>query len=86
VLSESEWQQMASWMVAQCGLGFHPDTDMSEYVDAGSGNSLFDPAFAADVLQPLLNQARSNIAEDRLYEIAFTMMQRLYTELGASYR
>ena len=85
VTTESDWRQMCEWMLTHCGLGFHPDTDMREYVGP-DGQAWFDRQFAAGVLQPLLDQARLAIPEDRLYEIAFAMMKEQYPEIGADYR
>lgn len=85
ITTESEWRQMCQWMLMHCGLGFHPDTDMSEYVRP-DGQPLFAPEFAARVLQPLLEQARTVIPEDQLYEIPLSMMQEQYPEIGPDYR
>lgn len=76
---------MCEWMLIHCGLGFHPDTDMREYVRP-DGQPLFDPEFAAAVLQPLLDQARAVIAEAQLYDIPFAMMQEQWPEIGSEYR
>jgi hypothetical protein len=40
----------------------------------------------ADVLQPLLDQARTVITEPQLYDIPFAMIQKRYPQIGADYR
>ena len=85
VTTESEWRQMCEWMLIHCGLGFHPDTDMREYI-CPDGRPLFDPEFAASVLQPLLDQARTVITERQLCDIPFAIIQEQYPQIGADYR
>ena len=51
-----------------CGMGFHPDTLASEYVDCQNARPLFEPQFTELVIQPLLDDGLELLA-DRVYEI-----------------
>ena len=51
----------------EIGLGFHPDTQMEDYID-GNGNALFSPAVASEK-QSKLMQCFDLLGEDRIYQV-----------------
>ena len=80
IVDETDWAALCNWMLDECGLGFHPDTDIAQYVRVDSAKTLFSGAKVRR-LQPLLEQARAGIAEDRMFEIAFDLMQKHFPSL-----
>lgn len=86
VRDEAEWGEFVEWMLDFVCLGFHPDSDIADYINLDTGRASFDPEFAYLVLQPMLERAFSLVGSERVYEIACDRMMARCPEMGADYR